>query len=237
MEHVDELHLDGDPVTEAFFSSPPPPVEIDAHDWDPELPLDRGHLRAMYATCLILAGSVLGLGGFLVHQKLIMPTPVELGATTPQIHWTVQDTPMVAAGLALAQVGSVPAPVPVAVTVAASVPVAVTAPAPASRPVAAHAAGPRIARSRVSTAAASGNSEVERSLKQAHAALHDGSARLARGHAINALALDPTSAAAYIVLGAARAALGDASGAQQAYRLCAERATGPRAAACKALVR
>jgi hypothetical protein len=241
MEHVDELHLDGDPVTEAFFSAPPPPVEIAAHDWDELEPLDRGHVRAMHATWIILGCSLLGLGGFLVHQKLIMPTPVELGATPPEIHWTVQEVPMVQAGFAPATA----IPVSPAVVVPAPVPVPVpdilaTAPAQRPRPtraVVAPRAQTQTARPAARTAAAPGNAELDRSLQQAHAALRAGNARLARGHAINALALDPGRADAYIVLGAARSALADPGGAQQAYRLCAERAIGPRAAACKALVR
>jgi cytochrome c-type biogenesis protein CcmH/NrfG len=46
---------------------------------------------------------------------------------------------------------------------------------------------------------------------------------------------DPSNAEAWLTLGAAYAAMGQAGNAMNAYRQCAKRASGPRVSECKAL--
>jgi cytochrome c-type biogenesis protein CcmH/NrfG len=49
--------------------------------------------------------------------------------------------------------------------------------------------------------------------------------------------VDPTSSEGWIVLGAARHALGDPRGARDAYRECAERGVGEYVVECKRMLR
>jgi hypothetical protein len=59
----------------------------------------------------------------------------------------------------------------------------------------------------------------------------------ARELATRAVELDSTNSEAWIVLGAARAALGDHRGAREAYRSCAEQSVGEYALECRRLAR
>lgn len=67
-------------LSDQFFSSAP--GMIDAETWDdaPLPPMSRGSRLAMRATIGILAASALSLSVYWVHQRLIMPVPVEFGA-------------------------------------------------------------------------------------------------------------------------------------------------------------
>ncbi|MGD8860750.1 MAG: DUF4388 domain-containing protein [Myxococcales bacterium] len=67
--------------------------------------------------------------------------------------------------------------------------------------------------------------------------LNRGKNRLARDYAGRAVAVDPTSSEGWIVLGAARHALGDPRGARDAYRECAERGVGEYVIECKRMLR
>lgn len=57
----------------------------------------------------------------------------------------------------------------------------------------------------------------------------------ARDYAARATATDPTSSLAWLVLGAAREALGDRPGAREAYRSCVEQGQGQHVRECRAL--
>jgi len=69
-------------LSQDFFSAPPshPPVDTWVDDYKPAV--DKGRKRAMHATLGIVAVSVLGIGSFLIYNKVIMPTPVALGGAS-----------------------------------------------------------------------------------------------------------------------------------------------------------
>jgi hypothetical protein len=83
-QHHHEDHHD-DHEAERFFSSPPPaPVydhfgDLSASTGEHEGLPRRNTKRGMYVTLSILALGVLIIGGFLVYNKLVMPTPEDLG--------------------------------------------------------------------------------------------------------------------------------------------------------------
>ena len=74
---------DDDHDDHRFFSQPPAPVsdsfaELDADDHDH--PHTHGARRGMYVTLAIGLLGLLLIGGFLLYNKLLMPTPEELGS-------------------------------------------------------------------------------------------------------------------------------------------------------------
>jgi Flp pilus assembly protein TadD len=67
--------------------------------------------------------------------------------------------------------------------------------------------------------------------------LNRGDNQQAADYAARAVAVDPTSSEGWIVLGAARDALGDAKGARDAYRKCVELGTGEYLQECRRVAR
>ena len=67
--------------------------------------------------------------------------------------------------------------------------------------------------------------------------LNRGDNKRAAEFAARAVAVDPTSSEGWIVLGAARAALGDGKGAREAYRNCVEIGTGEYVTECRRVAR
>ncbi len=67
--------------------------------------------------------------------------------------------------------------------------------------------------------------------------LNRGQNQQASDYAARALAVDPTSSEGWIVLGAARQALGDPHGARDAYRKCVEVGRGSYVDECKRVAR
>jgi hypothetical protein len=76
-EHDDDHH-----EAERFFSSHPPPPshdsfqDLDASDEHDAL---HGHSRGIVITVIVAVLGVLAIGGFLLYNKVLMPTPEELG--------------------------------------------------------------------------------------------------------------------------------------------------------------
>jgi hypothetical protein len=228
-------------LSHAFFSQPPTDA---AHEpWDDTLPpaLPHGARRAMYATLGILTVFALGLSGYLVYARWVMPVPVELGkggglparvavAALPAPLPASVSAPPTGAAPAVAPAAApaiVPPPAPTLVAapaVATATPTIAVAPAADSLPAPQVAAAP----------------EPELATALSHAAYlrlnasdNHGAAELA-GRAVVA---DPTSSEGWIVLGAARAALGDRRGAHEAYRSCASLGVGAYTTECRRLAR
>jgi tetratricopeptide (TPR) repeat protein len=67
--------------------------------------------------------------------------------------------------------------------------------------------------------------------------LEEGKNREAEGFALKAVEIDPSSAAGWITLGAAREALRDRAGAREAYRRCTDLGSGSYARECRNLLR
>jgi Flp pilus assembly protein TadD len=74
-------------------------------------------------------------------------------------------------------------------------------------------------------------------LSSARRDFDSGDASAAQRKALDAIALDPTRGYAYVLLGAARDALGNSTGAAAAYRQCLRQAQDGQRAACAALSR
>lgn len=80
---------DQDALEDDFFSEPPKPEPIDTF-WDLDTESDddegvervRNSRRAMIVTFVILGVAVVGIGSYTVYAKVIMPTPVAMGAVT-----------------------------------------------------------------------------------------------------------------------------------------------------------
>ena len=72
-------------VAEDFFKSSDRPQPIEHETWDDlqreSLPISAGMKNAKYATFAIVAAGVAIIGGILVYNNLIMPTPAELSRT------------------------------------------------------------------------------------------------------------------------------------------------------------
>ena len=86
-DHDDHAYLHVEGLSRSFFSRAPAHTSFDVWDDSTALPMPHSSRRAMHATLLILGVSALLVGGFLIHQKLIMPVPAELGAgaTMPSV--------------------------------------------------------------------------------------------------------------------------------------------------------
>ncbi len=299
--HADELER----LHQEFFSQPPQhPHAEEPWELEPPAAMAHGARRAMYATLVLLGGSLLALGGYLVYARLVMPVPVELGHAAGLPARVLPVAPAVppappAARVARAEpvaTAAAPAALPPATT-ATPAPTATTAtpaPTPALAPGlqagaqaapvivppparpgqlgAAPQASPESPAATTRAAASSaGVSEVSAALASAQALLDAGRredaiaayeqllarhpdvapaiSRMAylrldagdneraRELAARAVAVDQTSSEGWIVLGAAREALGDHRGAREAYRSCASLAVGEYALECQRLVR
>jgi len=255
-----------------FFSQPPAqPVhdnfaELVGDDHDHDHPHAQGAHRGMYTTLAIALFGLLLIGGFLIYNKLLMPTPEELGSTpvalpTPDMMRAAPpiEEPAVAPEAPAAQAPIVEpapdetapaiAPVPneaVAAGTAAPVP---TESAPdelvAGAPSPEYAAALKAARS----------SGMRKSAEQAYLKvlelnpassdalsglamfyLNQGKNENARDRAQQSVGIDARNSEGWIVLGASLSALGDTPGARRAYQECAT-IEGKFAGECKRMLR
>jgi Flp pilus assembly protein TadD len=93
-----EAHIDReDPLMDAFFRHPDKPVIDVWEETHPPRAMSRGSQRAMYASIGIFAVSVICIGGYAAYHTLIMPAPVELGATSSEQTPAQLPTPLTAA--------------------------------------------------------------------------------------------------------------------------------------------
>ncbi len=234
-----------DPFSDHFFRQTSlAPVEIEAHDWDHPTPaLSAGARRAMHATLGMLGASLTAVGGFLFYTHVLMPTPVELGAGGAVALPSMAPNALVAPQhVALAQAAA-PAPATEAMpqpqlphvqpmprrVVAVAKPV-VAAPVAHARTT--------VTRAKAQPAATHAAATPEDALvKQAFRALNSGNAHDALASARRALNTAPARADAWLVVGSAYAAMQDRASAQQAFRTCTLRATGPFVSECRKLAR
>lgn len=261
MQQAKLLELEHDPFADEFFQrapdTAPEPWEDDEHTAHP--PIARDKRRAMIATFAIFGVFATATAGFLIYSKLLMPTPVTLGAAPAQLTLPQPIAPAAFSAPAATVVPVIaPPPASEAPATAATAPtqavepptaVATTAPAAppaqvATEPSAEATSAPRVAdkpTARVSnphratarpaaTPSSSASAEAMRELNAGHASQ-------ARQLAARATAQNPQDANAWIVLGAASDALGDHAAAVAAYKACVARAAGPRVSTCKALAR
>jgi tetratricopeptide (TPR) repeat protein len=218
-------------LANAFFSQPPAAGASEVWD-DMPLPVMHPAARlAMYATLAIFGVSALALCGYVAYVRWVMPLPAEL-AHNP----------------------SLPAPPPVAT---AELPAPPPGPLPVvAEVVSAPAEGDAAWVEMLASASAlDRGGQHDRALvayEQALARHPDSSLALSRiayihlnarnnigagGFAARAVEADPSNSEGWIVLGAAREALGDSAGARVAYRSCATLSTGAYTKECRRLAR
>lgn len=257
----EEQH-DEDAMT--FFSSAPPKaIAPDGEPWadfDHEPIHPPTHRGAMYWTAGIAGAGLLLIGAFLLYNKVLMPTPEELGSPSPIALPTpdmVKVVPSESAPVeppAAEPVAAEPAPVepaPSAAEPAAPEPAAALPPEAAPAPTAAPNANATelVAEARrlgfykaraeelflQAAQLAPGASEPLSGLALLY--LNRGKNAQAKQRAEQAIALDPKNDEAWIVLGAAEGAVGRAKAARDAYMRCAALPSGKHVAECKRLVR
>ncbi|MFI5307343.1 MAG: hypothetical protein ACHQ53_08325 [Polyangiales bacterium] len=224
-------------LSTAFFSRPPREHEPVVWDDAPQPAMPHETRRAMHATLVILIGSVLAISGYAAYTHFVLPVPVELGAASglpppPAALPAPLPPEPVAVHLPAAPAPAVPALPPPAAAPPSPAPSETVTPSPRLRP------GDPVA----PTPGNAGPTPRDAALAQQVAAasyiqLNAKHNLRARELAERAVALDDTSSEAWIVLGAARGALGDHRGAREAYRSCAERAVGEYALECRRLAR
>lgn len=265
-----------------FFEKPrskPPEAWVD----DYVVPtLARSSKRAMQATVGLIAVGLVGLSGFLVYNKVIMPTPVELGAggayampvpiidsraetvmvpapeEAPQLR-VHEPTAMAVLPTNTDPVGSEQAP-PAFASDAPSALVETDPPvttdtvnaAPPAESSAADDGYEQLLAEGTKLARKGRSKDALRVLEQARALRPSGGGVLAelaflhlnRGNnaeagelAGRAVAVDPTISMAWIVLGAARDAARDRSGAKAAYAQCAALPIDEYVRECRRLAR
>jgi DNA-binding response OmpR family regulator len=264
---------DEHPEVRKFFSQPPAhsparEPDEDLYAYEHEHEHDPGHVqgarRGMYVTLAIALLGIAVIGGFLVYNKLLMPTPEELVGgqvalptpdmlrAAPPIADPKPSEPSVAAARAPepapqpaepAPSGAAPgAPAP---ELSLTEPPAPAAPAPAGPTpeylealAAARAAGFK------RTAEQSYLKAIEIDPRGAEALgglamfyLNQGKNESARARAAEAVAIDPRSSEGWIVLAASLSALGDEAGAKKAYQECAGLEEGKYVSECKRMLR
>ncbi len=261
-----DAHADDHPDVDKFFSQTPAHgVGRDASDDDlfgddhePDPFHAHGARRGMYVTLAIaLLGAAL-IGGFLIYNKVLMPTPEELvggqvALPTPDMLRTAppigepREVPSAPSQPAAPQVP--PTPTPSAEPAAAAAPAAferapaapeVVAPAPeyVAALAAARAAGfRRVAEQRYLDAIAVDPRGAEALSGLAMFYLNQGKNELARARAEETVAVDARSSEGWIVLAASLSALGDATGARNAYQQCAALEEGKYVGECKRMLR
>jgi hypothetical protein len=257
--------IEPDLLTDEFFMDLPAVAPTETWDDEPdEKPkLAPKSKRAMWATLTIFSVFALAVGGFVFYSKVIMPTPVQLGAPStyalpqapayvPQpvsqpVIAPVAAPPVAEPIVAATTIEAAPAPAvaepahaepiaaPEPVVMAAVATPAPTPAAPEQRAVVARAE-PR-PRARKPEAAAPPSIDANSLGAQAMRALNGGHPADARRLAQQAVQQNPERADGWIVLGAASDALGDHAAAKAAYASCTARAFGPRVATCRALAR
>jgi DNA-binding response OmpR family regulator len=265
-----ELHPEGDhPDVHEFFSKAPKSIAPNGEPWadfdhEPVLhpPTHRG---AMYWTAGIGGVGLLLIGAFLLYNKVLMPTPEEVGTGTIALPTPdmVQTKPSATlpepapaeadeqrpASEAPAEPSQPPAVDPATATPVAEAPAA-TAPSTLAPKPATGAGGydqlladARKAGYRKPAETAYLQAiELNPSGGEAHSGLamlylNQGKNQQAKDHANQALALSENNDEAWIVLGAAESALGKPRAAREAYTRCAALLSGKHVAECKRLLR
>lgn len=245
-----DAQRDTDALEEEFFSTPPPAYVADIDGWIPA-PMSASNRRAMKATLAMLACCALATVAFAAFSEhvFVFPAPLRAHAQLPApvpapTHEPPPATPAPELALAALALTQAPALAPALASAAAltPVPAPALAPASASAPAARRASpaaastSPRATR-RTPAAARSSASPADDLVKRADRELASGDAREAQQLANQAILIDPKHARAYIVLGGARDAVGDAAGTRAAFRACVQHAEGPLLSTCKTLAR
>jgi hypothetical protein len=244
-----DRHVDA--LAERFFSQDSLyPMEIDLED--ESVRTTRVSARAMHATVVMLAVSLVTLGAFLVYMRLIMPVPEQLGVggdvvlpapDSPQPTATSATTvnPRVEPNEPAKQPGELAAhpdepggPSAQRATDASTQTLVTTAgdaalPAPADSEVARIAVG---SVARLPHPLAAPKNDL---VRRAYLSLNHGDAVQALTLARTAVIEAPKRADAWIALGSAYDAMHDHKSARQAFQSCLELATGPYLAHCRAL--
>jgi hypothetical protein len=207
---------------------------------------------------IALAGIAL-IGGFLVYNKLLMPTPEELvggqvALPTPEM---LRSAPPIAdpkpsePSNAAPEPSAPQAPEPTPAAPTPEVSLAEPAP-PAPDPALAAAPSPEYLEALAGARAAGFKRGAEQGYLRAIEIdprgaealgglamfyLNQGKNDAARARAEEAVAIDPKSSEGWIVLAASRSALGDEAGARKAYQECAALAEGKYVSECKRMLR
>jgi DNA-binding response OmpR family regulator len=253
-EHDDDHH-----EAERFFSSHPPAPSHDSfHDLDASDEHDAlpGHGRGLGITLIVAVVGLLGIGGFLLYNKVLMPTPEELGARpvslpTPATLRSAAPFPEHVNSENNADQANEPqGNAPKTVLPAVEIPAASSTP---KAPVAALSDEDRASYEQLlKDARQQGFRKNAEATYQRAITIHptgsealSGLAMLylnqgknaeARVRAEEAVASDPTNSEGWIVLGAALGALGDAPGARAAYSRCADLPNGKYFGECKRML-
>lgn len=246
-----------DPLEDRFFASPslsPVEFKVGAEEGEHEAQrLGPEHPRAMRVTIGMTAFALVTLSGFLLYHKVLMPTPVELGQGAPVLtlpelaepvveppprvalaavpaHPRDTDTELISAGPSGAQaVDGETRAEPVQDP-------AMAIELPASNALAkAEPVAPAAKRTRPRRRAGAGGRPRTRLAREAFASLNRGEFNRAEQLAARATVAHPSDADGWMVLAAARDAMGDLAGAQRAYRMCSARVTGHGAQNCQRL--
>jgi hypothetical protein len=241
-----DRHVDA--LAERFFSQDSLyAMEIDLEDESVRTP--RVSARAMHATLVMLAVSLVTLGAFLVYMRMIMPVPEQLGVggdvvlpapESPQPTATSAQNPRAEPSEAANQPSELAAPPahedePSAQRATdASTQTLVTTAGDAALPEPTDSEVPRIAVgvvARPHPPAAPKNDLVRR----AYLSLNHGDAVEALTLARKAVIEAPKRADAWIALGSAYDAMHDHKSARQAFQSCLELASGLYLQHCRAL--
>jgi hypothetical protein len=243
-----------DALAEEFFSRESlHPFEMNADD-EPELTRISSK-RAMRVTLVTLAISTATVGSFLAYMHLIMPVPAELGpdsALQPAHDGVLVTQPASAAESSIpvtSTTSPAPGPQPRLAAPASEADEPTGAISPAAPPLASIESAPpaqSVADAKpVRIPAVSPAQPTHRTnrrhahdlVDQAYASLNRGDAAAALSQARAAVAIFPTRADAWIVLGSAYDALRDHANARDAFRTCVRRASGQFVTQCRVLAR
>jgi tetratricopeptide (TPR) repeat protein len=80
-----------------FFEEQPSTAAGDEDDQPLHIPMSKGSRRAMWASLWIFSVSLLGIGGYTVYQRVLMPAPIELGDSSVPLHPPTASQPTAAA--------------------------------------------------------------------------------------------------------------------------------------------
>jgi tetratricopeptide (TPR) repeat protein len=247
-------HADDHPEVQKFFSQLPPQTaardsyDFDDRDHDHDGAVLHGSRRSMYVTAAIALLGLLLIGGFLIYNKLIMPTPEDLGGAkvalpTPEM---MRSAPPIETPKAVE-----PPPRPAPSEAVAPQPTLQAPETDQPNAAAAQASEAYLAALREARAAGF-RRNAEQSYLQALALdprggealsglamfyLNQGKNDAARQRAQDAVTVDPKNSEGWIVLAAALSALGDEAGARKAYQDCAALEEGKYVGECKRMLR
>ena len=239
-----DRHVDA--LAERFFSQDSLyPMELDLED--ESVRTTRVSARAMHATLVMLAVSLVTLGAFLVYMRLIMPVPEQLGVggdvvlpapdnpqPTPTSAVNSRVEPSEPANQPSAPAATPPDEPSAQRAIDASTQTLVTTAGDAALPMPTDNDVQRIA---VGTVARSHPVAAPKNdlVRRAYLSLNHGDAMQALTLARKAVIEAPKRADAWIALGSAYDAMHDLKSARQAFQSCLELASGPYLAHCRAL--